>query len=580
MNNSKKRPLFSPDEVAVKLLDKLKVDYHEYSNIDPPTYDFNSKNQIRSLLKKYRFGNGNKNFCKRFAIDNFKNVNWHISYFDSQFHCLDDKGLRSCKTVPEFDAVLVRARSLAHEILGFLDTDRFFGHCQHGTGSSIGCSYTKSFLSSKGLLPMTSTEECRSIMSMYINWDNVLKERYQCMYPEKNFSYGAYHYFDVVYGNRLTTVPKNDLIDRVIAIEPTANMFLQQGLGRYIADRLIPFGVDIKTQQNLHRFEAWKSSMIRNLSTIDFSSASDCVGINLLRWLLPPDWFFVVDRLRSKKTFIDDEWLDLGCISTMGNATTFPLETLVFFVLGIASVDVTRNPGRSSFVSYEVKTSVSVFGDDCLIPTDASDLFLEVTQNVGFLVNNEKTFIGDVNFRESCGLDAMSGRNVRAFYLKAPESKSASKLRAWLYIVFNGLLKKSINDFGDRNYIYASSALRYVAGLISEYNKEIFIVPDASPDDSGVKTFSDWERLLPLFDGSKLSRVSVDRHGTYHFKFLRFVADTDILKNDNLYYWVSLKKMSFPLFSQVPNPFEVKKRGSYVVSSTTDCCAPFVGKPQ
>ena len=49
-------------------------------------------------------------------------------------------------------------------------------------------------------------------------------------------------------GNRITTVPKNGLTDRSIAIEPTMNLYLQLGVDGFIRKRLKRWGIDLDDQ--------------------------------------------------------------------------------------------------------------------------------------------------------------------------------------------------------------------------------------------------------------------------------------------------------------------------------------------
>jgi hypothetical protein len=363
-----------------------------------------------------------------------------------------------------------------------------------------------------------------------------------------------------VSGSRLTTVPKDTSIDRTIAVEPTANMFFQQGLGHYLYERLADLpGLDIEgLQQHKHRHLARISSITQSNATIDWSMASDCVSQSLVKFLLPPDWFYVCDRVRSKTVEINGVDIEPACFSTMGNATTFGLETLVFYCLACASFPPTQKFSR--FVDDEVFRRVHVFGDDCIVPVDVCSTFVELASAVGFMVNPVKTFSSG-KFRESCGGDFLAGRNVRPVYLRAPRSLKPSVLRAWLYTAWNQVCNKLISSLGPDLYCYASS-LEYLGQMISTHNREIYLVRANDPDDSGLKTYGDWCRLRYYFS-SPISPLKMNNNNTVTYKKLVSVPLPEGTHFDEYAYWSELK---FPLRSELLlSGSEVRKAPCYLV---------------
>jgi hypothetical protein len=232
---------------------------------------------------------------------------------------------------------LLRAKNLVCQILGDApDTDKWYTLCGHGPGSTMGHPYSDRSLSAKFELPMDMTSKCEPIFLDYFDWCRPLQVAYHYAYPTMDWSRGFSPYVEVVQGNKLTTVLKTNEIDRTMAAEPTANMFMQQGLGRYMSDLLADFGLDFRTQQELHRHLAFVASITGRDATIDWSSASDTEGVELVEWLLPRKWWLAVDAVRCEYTLVNGSWQKNACFATMGNATTFPIETLVFFALGVA----------------------------------------------------------------------------------------------------------------------------------------------------------------------------------------------------------------------------------------------------
>lgn len=233
-------------------------------------------------------------------------------------------------------------------------------------------------------------------------------------------------------GNRFATVPKTAKTDRAIAAEPSINVFYQLGLGRVIRQRLRNrTGWDLNTAQDTHRRVAEESSLTREFATLDLSNASDTVAYNLVRLLLPRCWFEALDGLRSPKTLIDDRWVVLEKFSSMGNGFTFELETVIFAALAMAC---SRELGFAGKLGYDV----FVFGDDIIVKNDVYRTLKSVLEFYGFELNKEKSFFGEVPFRESCGGDYFAGEPVRPFHLKQLPSEPPD------YFAFANGLKRAM----------------------------------------------------------------------------------------------------------------------------------------
>lgn len=213
-----------------------------------------------------------------------------------------------------------------------------------------------------------------------------------------------------VRGNRFTTVPKDCTKFRGIAVEPSINLFYQLALGRIVRRRLLTAGIDLQFGQSTHARVAREASIRGDFATIDLSSASDTISYNLVRLLLPDDWFQMFDQLRSPYTYVEGKWVKLEKFSSMGNGYTFELETLVFLALCSAAVEA---DGTRAVPGWNVHT----FGDDIIVPTDRAEDVIAVLRYFGMTTNGRKTFVSG-SFRESCGGDFFNGVPVRAFYLK------------------------------------------------------------------------------------------------------------------------------------------------------------------
>lgn len=212
-----------------------------------------------------------------------------------------------------------------------------------------------------------------------------------------------------IHPGSLQFVPKNAKTYRSIVVEPILNAFLQKGIGTWIRKRLCLAGLDIRTQQEKNKSLARSGSMDGSLCTVDLSSASDTISKELVSHLLPSSWYNLLSIARTGNVKYKGELIRLEKFSSMGNAFTFELETLIFWALTLATCEELQLPGYTA-VSY-------AYGDDIVCPTAAYPLLVKVLEYCGFTVNLQKSF-SEGPFRESCGGDYFLGCDIRPFYVK------------------------------------------------------------------------------------------------------------------------------------------------------------------
>jgi hypothetical protein len=236
---------------------------------------------------------------------------------------------------------------------------------------------------------------------------------------------------------RLGFVPKTSKTDRTICVEPSLNALGQKGIGTYMKRRLGLFGVNL-FDQSINQRLALQGSIHGDLATVDLSSASDTVSYALVMSLLPLDWFSLLDRFRSESVEVEGVVMDLEKFSSMGNAYTFELESLLFYALALAvcdSLDLLGGPIFDNGRLQKRAENVSIYGDDIIVPVSAIDLLYEVLKWCGFKVNTEKSYHHGL-FRESCGADWFNGFDVRPWYLKKEISERT------LYSAHNFFMRK------------------------------------------------------------------------------------------------------------------------------------------
>lgn len=333
------------------------------------------------------------------------------------------------------EEIINRAALVCQEILGTLSdsvVEDIFDNCRHGSG-----------LTFDGVEP-----EHRNLYHKLDRRGSITIEAFPYLerYALTSDSYGKSLIEngipDLVRGNRVTFVPKTAQIDRTIAIEPAFNVFLQKGVDTYMRKLLSRVGIRLRDQDH-NRRQARRGSVDTSLATIDLSSASDTVATELVRRLLPPEWFALLDDLRSHEYYEDGQWHSYAKFSSMGNAFTFPLESLVFYSLAKACAFYTRSDVRE----------IRVYGDDIIVPKDMYALLCEGLSYAGFIPNPDKCYPTG-HFRETCGHDYLQGINVRPVYLSRwPRTVSE------IYSLYNRLLTLAI--------VPMPETLSYLRSLVS-----------------------------------------------------------------------------------------------------------------
>jgi hypothetical protein len=567
-----KRTLFDVSRIAHALSRALSLDLNRVAkqcpgNL-PQALSLYIQNQKVDFLRKSEFDTGPGSLPTHedrvaAAVDQFLQVSEHVVQTNLELSLLNN-GWRQ-KRVADWTESDLLARDLSRmkffcgQVLGDLNMESYFRACKSSSGVTLGLRFEGTDLEDKWRFPLTGTAETVNLFQLYLEWD--VEFHAALLWFNKNSKAPMYKF---VSESRTSGVQKTSKIARLIAVEPTLNMFFQQGLMTLMTERLRPF-VDLETAQFLHHRLAWLGSLTRDISTYDMTSASDTVARVLVRETFSHSWYAELDRVAMKHTtairFDEKLYLSLPMFSTMGNATTFPVETLLFY-----SMLVTINSQYSSEYSCvpveEWNTDrISTFGDDCILPAKLNSRFEWLVSKCGFLINVEKShFCSEDSFRESCGVDYLSGHNIRSFYLSEPHNSNPTSVEAWTYNVVNGVFQKLIYNFGRFHYIYmCPSFLKVVRVVLKTYSNGIKYVPSYFPEDSGIRDFGDSRIRHTLYD-CDVSPVYIDKHGTASFYSLRFEYAQERNPFKFLRYAVSLKTLS-------PNPWwsatSVPKYGVY-----------------
>lgn len=260
--------------------------------------------------------------------------------------------------------------------------------------------------------------------------------------------------FDICEDGRFSTVPKDMTRRRSIDIQPTLNLFFQKSIGKMIRRRLKRCGIDLDDQSRNQ--ELARAAFKSGLCTIDLESASDSVSSELVRLLLPTDWYEWMDKLRTHSIDLDGTSHTLSKFSAMGNGFTFELESLIFYSLCWAVVRIESN---------DFESPISVYGDDIIVSSIYYERVSTVLSCCGFIINDEKSF-KDGPFYESCGKHFFMGFDVTPPIQKealdsGPSAvRCANRLWRWAYRMGSGLCLDNV----------ASQAFGIAAGVASSYH--------------------------------------------------------------------------------------------------------------
>lgn len=250
------------------------------------------------------------------------------------------------------------------------------------------------------------------------NWP----EKLQGVFPFDYFAcigseVGRKQYVNNEHASKLLMVPKTTKTPRLIASEPSYHQWCQQIVLQFMVERIseTPLAdfIDFRSQESSHPL-VLLGSQDRSLVTVDLSSASDRLSCFVVERAFAKNLSllnaFHACRTRvvgpSRRVNIDFAFLRK--FATMGSALTFPVQSVFFLCVCLASL-----PGRPRLKEQakRYKGQVRVFGDDIIIPRTGYADLVRLLTILGLKVNKRKTFV-DGHFRESCGLDAYKGYNI------------------------------------------------------------------------------------------------------------------------------------------------------------------------
>jgi hypothetical protein len=503
----------------IKMFREYEVIAHE--GMDPRMFKWTY--QMQNLFKKYRF-----------KTDVFTDSELQSSTIEKH-RAAQSELCRPLFQKSGTHVVLQEARKIARQILGKYPEEDMLQFCRIGAKSNIGCPLSHAYLDIKlsSVEAFTSTAHMTSwFVRKYLPSDPMMQSFVNTIVAKGDLIKSVESLF-------LRLVPKAWNKLRPITPLTLVALFYSYGVGALVEQQLKKYGLNIRTLQKKHaamvrRFSNPKTYK-RTHGTADLSNASGSILLELLMRVLPRDWFTALRPcLTNKEKYSLDggkTWIDSYTMSVlpMGNAATFPVETLVFYSIIKAIGNLSGTEGI-----------FSVYGDDLIYPIGLHKYVIEIFPDLGFTLNMDKTYMASA-FRESCGSDCFRGVDVRPFFFPGEHRLlTRSRYCALLYQVINGLRRRWRDD-------EIRQTLRSLCIELAMLG-EIFRVPPLYPDYSGIKVGSPDEIILGM---DYLPWADVQYHDDcayqttgYEFSHLKETAHRRVVKSASPYLWDALRSAS------------------------------------
>jgi hypothetical protein len=199
----------------------------------------------------------------------------------------------------------------------------------------------------------------------------------------------------------------------------------------------------------------------------------------------------------------------------MGNATTFPVQSLIFWAVCVATLESS---------GFHQPNEVYVFGDDIIVPAVATPLIMETLAAYGLKVNQRKSFyIGA--FRESCGVDAYKGVDVTPIRWKTTYDATTLLELLDLSSMAQRLRVQGFEECAKECYSFLALRLRQRTGMFS---KKPWILPQTNdPEHGGIAEYT--ERDLAVWECAYWHKHTQ--------QFVSPIVRPDVLENKDRHDW-------------------------------------------
>lgn len=261
---------------------------------------------------------------------------------------------------------------------------------------------------------------------------------------------------------RLMFVPKDIDKMRSIAMERVGYMWAQQALllafEHWLLDGPLRNHVFLKDQTR-NQVMCWHGSLTSELATVDLSRASDSILLDLIRAVATPE---VLSGLLATRSPL----LEIGPMSgakvrtnkfaPMGSAVCFPVQCTIFSAI-VLMVSIAQSYGRDIWNGDTIKDldldqayfvcfgngnpkyrhykRFFVYGDDIICDKQTVSNVIRTLNDFHFIVNEEKSYVDDTAYRESCGKHYFNGYDVTPMKLKVKTVSEKASVDAMVGLV-------------------------------------------------------------------------------------------------------------------------------------------------
>lgn len=231
---------------------------------------------------------------------------------------------------------------------------------------------------------------------------------------------------------RLVSVEKNCSSRRTITVEPLLNQFIQQGLNTMLRDSISQCSILSQclalTDQSKNQKLALEGSLTGKWSTIDLKAASDLMSLPLVKLVFGSHEEFLHHAIDSRTTHVSHgtSVVNVCKFAGMGNALTFPIQSVVFATIALAAILDLTHVSASTRNLRRAARHIRVYGDDIIVDHRYVHQVVNWLTLFGLKVNQRKSFF-EGNFKESCGVDAYKGVDITPVYLRAAPDNTSTE---------------------------------------------------------------------------------------------------------------------------------------------------------
>lgn len=246
--------------------------------------------------------------------------------------------------------------------------------------------------------------------------------------------------------SKLALVPKDSRGPRIICTEPHEYMWLQQGLGRAMMDRLeshhLSKGQVNFYDQTVNGELALSASRDGKYVTLDMKEASDRISMALVEAVFD-ECPGLLESLQACSTesirLPSGQIIRKNKFASMGSALCFPVMSAVHFTLAVASIQL-----ATGCKTKAIAKQVFVYGDDLIVKAEHADHLFDSFPRFGLLFNPKKCCTTG-RFRESCGVDAFNGVDVTPQRVKTYTDLGKDPATMMhFFAVFHGLFNRGL----------------------------------------------------------------------------------------------------------------------------------------